>query len=109
MESSVQGQLERDAEQKLENINKPKRVRSQRRQNEVPEEENTFFLGLRGDEITVEEHKLLGHVENYFLKNEDESPPKQLQDLMFCLPCDIKEEVRVIQFWCFLCLTPSPA
>ncbi len=60
------------------------------------EEQNKFFWGMRGDKITKEEATLLNHVKAFAEQQEDVVVPNQLLDLLFCLPCDIKQEVRSI-------------
>jgi len=94
IESSYQGQLEKAADKKMENLEKGFK-RGGKNRNETTEEKNIFFLGLRGETITKEEGKLLSHVETYIEKNDDEVAPSQLLDLLFCLPCDLKNEVRL--------------
>jgi hypothetical protein len=91
METSLQGQLERAADKKVETMG---RVRRNKSNAELRTEQNIFFLGLRGDIISKEEGILLNHVETYVEKHENEFVPPQLLDLLFCLPCDLKHEVR---------------
>ena len=94
METSLQGQLERAADKKVETMGRVSR-RSNQSKTELRTEQNIFFLGLRGDIISKEEGILLNHVEAYVEKQENELVPPQLLDLSYCLPCDLKHEVRV--------------
>lgn len=51
---------------------------------------------MRGDKIAREEATLLNHVKTYAERQEDVVVPDQLLELFFCLPCDLKHEVRSI-------------
>lgn len=101
METSVQAQIERAADEQMESMANSKHS-SVRKGNKKFGEQNIFFLGLRGDAITGEEDKLLRHVEDYVEQN-DESAPFSLRHLTFCLPCDLKDEVGYQVHVFFVC------
>jgi hypothetical protein len=94
LETSLQGELERAADKKLETLRREtKRVGAI---SNGSEEQNTFFFGMRVDKIAREEATLLNHVKTYAERQEDVVVPDQLLELFFCLPCDLKHEVRSI-------------
>lgn len=95
METSLQGQLERAADKKVETMGRVSRRSNHQSNRDLRTEQNIFFLGLRGDIISKEEGILLNHVEAYVEKQENELVPPQLLDLSYCLPCDLKHEVRL--------------
>lgn len=94
IETSLQGQLERAADKKVETMGRVSRRSNQSNTDSRTTEQNIFFLGLRGDIISKDEGTLLNHVEAYVEKHENEFVPPQLLDLLYCLPCDLKHEVR---------------
>lgn len=58
------------------------------------DKKNAFFHGLRGDSITIDEDHLLSHLEECSSKQNEPTPfPVQFSEVMFCLPCDVKDEV----------------
>jgi hypothetical protein len=83
-ETSMQDKIEKSIDEKYDQIATKKREKVK----QVTPDKNPFFPGVSGDKDTGTEVKLL---EN--LKKESGG---LLDDLMFCLPCDIKDEVHSI-------------
>ena len=83
-ETSMQDKIEKSIDEKYDQIATKKREKVK----QVTPDKNPFFPGISGDKDTGTEAKLLEK-----LKKESGG---LLDDLLFCLPCDIKDEVHAI-------------
>mmetsp|Transcript_32718 Transcript_32718/g.48443 ORF Transcript_32718/g.48443 Transcript_32718/m.48443 type:complete len:754 (+) Transcript_32718:161-2422(+) len=93
LDASFQGQLEQAADNLVEKLAKSKRSNS-RNIKMKQDKKNIFFHSLRGDSITIEEDHLLSHLDECSGKEKEQTPfPIQFREVMFCLPCDVKDEV----------------
>ena len=92
LETSLQAKVERAADKRMETL---KGRKTQNGTNSMSRnEENKFFLRLKGDAISSEEGTMLSHLEEYAERYDKTLIPSQLSELLFCLPCDVKEEVN---------------
>lgn len=84
METSIQGKVEAALQKKFA---KGKEILRRKKANGTVV--NPFFPGYAGDSLLAHEEKLL----SYLLKEEPDHD-YLIEGLLFCLPCDIREEVR---------------
>ena len=86
--ASLQGHVEDKIDRKLLKLKSNKRRK-------LGSDYNPFFLGVRGDRLSLDEKYLL----DYFKEQEQHHHQQQLSEhdmggmLYFCLPCDIRDEV----------------
>ena len=88
----MQGQVEAAVEKKLANV---KEILRRKKANGAVM--NPFFPGVAGDRLLAHEEKLLS-----YLQKEVPDHDYLIEGLPFCLPCDIREEVRCMSLYIIL-------